>query len=244
MVLQAEIAEILKSKYNVHFSNDSSKNHRFLGRDLLCRNGLLELLTLVGAGLQAPNMTVAASLLAKHYSHLLIAGGLFSTIHKSVHLDLSLDTLSLHTNEDWSPHLQVSETFLPCRQESLDSLFERNLRPFFRFLAQVGSIQESVLWAHAAFSVHYLFDLWVEEAGTREEKQHVEQTFAVLIAGLPEIAVVFNLIPHPLFPDKSLRIRKKCCLRYCLPGAGNCTTCPILNEEERVNSLKKYHGVG
>lgn len=244
MVLQADILDILQSKYHIHFTDDGSKKHRFLGRDLLQRDGLVELLTLVGDHLKAPSRTVAASLFAKRYSYLVMAGGLFAMVHHDVHIDLSLDSLRLHTNQDWAPSLQLAETGLPSLQHSLDSLFERNFKPLFCFLAQVGPIQESILWAHASYNVHYLFDLWMEEAETEEEKLHVEQTFTSLLAGIPELAVVFEEIPHPLFPDKTLRIRKKCCLRYCLPEAGNCTTCPRIHEVERVESLRKYHGVG
>lgn len=245
MVLDADIEGILQKKYNIHFTVDDSRKHRFFGRELLERDGLLELLTLVGAHLQSPNQTVTASLFAKHYGHLVIAGGLFATVHRGNHLDLSLDSLSLQTNEDWSPRLQLSNTCLPSMRDSLVSLFENNLKPLYRFLSEIGQIQESVLWAHASYSVHYLIDLWVEEAETEEEKRHLEEFFSTLLADTPELGLAFEVIPHPLFSEKTLRVRKKCCLRYCLPsGANNCTTCPKLSEEERVDSLKEYHGMG
>ncbi|RXT05240.1 siderophore-iron reductase FhuF [Ammoniphilus sp. CFH 90114] len=231
---------MLLQDYGFSFSTNGDKAYRFYGEDLQDRDKVSELLNLVGASLKSPNPVVSASLFAKYYSYTLIAGGLFALTHMGKKLDLSLPMISIETDPLWSPSLVLDRTPTDiegeaCKKQALTSIFLDNLKPVYHTLMRHTGIKKKVLWAHAAYSVHYLFDKWKGQAKEQDED------YQMLCQMIKELEMDFTIIEHPLFSEQKLTLRRECCLRSCLPKATPCTTCPMISDAARMQVLEEYH---
>lgn len=257
MPLGTELKQLLERDYHIAFANhidddkDSYSEHEavesyyFTGADLLKEEKIRQLLGILCSSLQAPNSIVTASLFAKYYSYLLLNAGFYSVMQLNRSLTLSLSNLTLIVpNDKWEPTIELKEE--PIEELKVDSskerlllnmiqtIVEENLRPLYAKLSEVTYIKSHVLWAHASYAVHHLYDLWSKKGVmTKADLQ-------VILEKVHELDIKFQVIDHPLKAGEQLRIRKECCLRCLLPEGNKCTTCPGLDERERLVALQNY----
>ncbi|MGC5326131.1 IucA/IucC family C-terminal-domain containing protein [Brevibacillus sp. SYSU BS000544] len=252
MALGIEQIEQLEREYRIAFAgsydhrddSQSEKSLQFSGADLLGDEKLRQLMGVLCSSLQAPNSIVAASLFAKYYSYLLLNAGFYSVMQLRRNLSLSLSNLTLVVPSDkWSPTIELkdepSDEPKDISREQLllkmiHTVVEENLRPLYTKLAEITYIKSHVLWAHASYSVHHLYDVWSEKQGMTEAE------LAAILGKVQELNIEFQVIDHPIKAGEKLRIRKECCLRCLLPEGSKCTTCPGLDERERVVALQNY----
>jgi siderophore-iron reductase FhuF len=252
-----EVAE----EFGLYGSDQSSNGkHSFSGKTLLEKKELFRLFDIFARDVGSSSPEVTASLITKYYSRIIGAGGLYAISVRNVGLNLSLEYITLQTSDEWSPIVQYASTPDPFNATSADrrtwregvlhSIFVNNLQPVFQSLATHTHIDISVLWANAAYSIHYYYEDWIQKAESDRLRAQIQDDFnfvthqagAELFGGLGQnpLDIHFKTIDHPLNPNQKLRLRHKCCLRYLLPEGANCTTCPRLNEDAREEILKAY----
>lgn len=251
--------EKLEREFNLYYPKNWSHSNVFRGTDLLKDEGLESLLHILGSSIQSPSRLVSASLFAKYYSYLVFSGPLYVMSHYNEPMDVSLDRISLITTEKWQPILQFNEPYTPIqnriarsewRDQVIESVFKYNLKPIYELLTKLTKIDQDTLWAHVSYSVHWAYDEWIESAVDNVVKEQLKEDFNYLtkaapghlfgMEGMNPLDIKFTLIDHPIFPNKKFRLRKKCCLRYKLPDAINCTTCPCIDEDRRKQLLMAY----
>lgn len=230
--------------------------YSFSGKELLSKDELFRLFELFGKNVNSSSPEVLASLFSKYYSRIIGVGGLYAMSVLNTGLNLSLQHITLLSDDQWSPAVQydsIDSTLLKhrdrheWREHVVRTLFANNLQRVFQSLAAHTRIDISVLWANAAYSIHYYYPSWIDQAETDSLKARIQDDFDFVMrkakaelfgcVGSNPLDLSFKTIDHPLIPDEKLRLRHKCCLRYMLPETANCTTCPKLTEEARKDVI-------
>ncbi len=237
MPLCSEQKQILEQEYSIYFSKKKVMMHQFHGTDLLQTEKLSQLLGILEASFHSPNRIVTASLFVKYYGYLLISAGFYGMTQLKQNLNLSLSNITLEINDKWDPIIIVKREpgepgSEPIILETVRSLFPDNLKPVFLLLSELTGIKTKTLWAHASFAVYYLYDLLSRKLVMTKED------LDIILHEIKELDIDIQVIDHPLNAGERLRIRKECCLHFCLPSGIKCTTCPNLKDQERIDALK------
>ncbi len=235
---------------------------QFLGADLLNKEKWGSIVSIMEANFETSSPKVIDSLFAKYYSYLVVSGALYCMSRLNEGIDFSLKNVILETGQEWEPILNLNTMdSIPFENSNRDtwrekviySIFAENLHPVFKMLVDESGIDRSTLWAHVSYGIHYLYEKWIKEAESLVTKERLQADFLfVTKAANPNLFgrnrvnplnLQFTVIDHPILSGETLRLRKKCCLRYLLPEGVCCTTCPRLKEEERKEVLVAYHAV-
>jgi siderophore-iron reductase FhuF len=250
---------LLQCTFRIMVSPHDSTRFQIEATDLLDKEKGKAFLREVGADLQSPSLIVTASIFFKRFLALL-SGALFSMTHHSYPLNVSLHNVRLVAEKDWKmPGFFLKTAEMPIvsgadraawREQVVRHIFRDTMKPLINALASYTRINPNILWAHAAYIVHYYYELWISEASTEEQRGRIEADFRYLvdvaepaIFGLRDknpLNTSFSIVPHPTDERHIIRIRKQCCLAYRLPGGKCCYTCPRLNEEERIEQILAY----
>jgi ferric iron reductase protein FhuF len=253
----------LENEFSLHLSRQTSMRYRFEGLDLLDKDKLNEVLSVLGTSVGSSSPIIIASLFSKYYSKIVAAGALYGMSCLNESMNLSLNNTEFKTNDEWNPIILLkNKGTVPCpeydreawRENALRMIFAENLYPVFRQLTTLTRIDPSILWANASYSVHWFYDQWIEAAETDTDRKRVYTDFQFVtkeakaelfgLQGINPLDLNYKVVEHPVDPTKTLRIRNKCCLRYGLPKGACCSTCPRLDEEARkevilANQTKK-----
>ncbi|OXM84185.1 IucA/IucC family C-terminal-domain containing protein [Paenibacillus rigui] len=225
---------------------------------------LLAMLGRFAESVQSPALQVTGSLFIKRYA-LLIAGALHGFIRNQVALDVSLDRMKLVWKEPVLQFVVESEEQPACvigiedekerRSSYFRHLFADQVVPMLSRVSQVTKIDEDTLWGTVSYSLAYWKEQWLNSELTAGERAHIETCFAELMdadgktqfAGkdMNPLTAAFRRVNNP-WDDKTVLVRSKCCLFYCLPGKkeGHCYTCPKISDELRLDKYAQAHGYG
>lgn len=257
--MNQQLRNLLENEYSICFSTDPLKEISIHGTDLLQEDRLMEALEQLGQMTKSPVSLEVASLFSKYYSSLVVTGPLYAMSHFNTAVDVSLPHIYMESSHEWKPSIRIHSTkdrvnVFPSskryllREKVLTDVFLNNIVKVFIQLEKCTGIRKSLLWANAAFSIHYFFERWIEEEKDPSLKKQISEDFTYVTQyaraqlfgeeAINPLNIQFDTIPHPLEKDKSFRLRKKCCLRYLLPESPPCTTCPRLTEGERLSVMK------
>jgi ferric iron reductase protein FhuF len=190
--------------------------------------------------------SVAASMLAKRYTALLMPGWLFALSRMDQAIAVTPERWHIRFGTGWDVQLILpidTEISTPAserdrvlwRQQSTAAFFHNHLSPLFHAFSQ--HLSPSVLWESALSYLYYYYETWEKEAETAEEQNRLQEDFRFLIhrnnpwidGRTPNpLSIPFRLVSPPAGKGESLRLRRTCCLYYRLPDAGCCSNCPRL----------------
>lgn len=250
---------LLQCTFRIMVTPHDSAGYQIDAADLLDKEKGKAFLREVGAHLQSPSLIVTASIFFKRFLAL-ISGALFSMTHHSCALNVSLHNIRLVADDDWKmPGFFLSTAEIPIvsgtdreawREQVVRHIFRDTVKPLIHALASHTRINPNILWAHAAYIVHYYYQLWLSEAKTAAEREQIEADFRYMVEqaepaifGLRDknpLNTSFSIVPHPTDEHHEIRIRKQCCLAYRLPGGKCCYTCPKLDQEKRIEQILAY----
>jgi len=249
----------LESSFRVRIAAQPESSLQFPAAALLHKEEGKRFLREAGNQMGSPSYVVTASLFFKRFLSLLSAA-LYCMSVRSVELNASLPNVTISGETDWKLpcfYLKEAGGWRPVpgerdswRTQVTERLFRDTIRPLISALASASGIHANVLWAHAAYIVHYYYDEWLREAETEELRQQIADDFRFLTKeadpkwfgrkdGNP-LDVSHTVIPHPNDSAHPIRIRKQCCFQYRLSGGKCCYTCPMLNEEKRMEQILAY----
>lgn len=249
----------LESVFRIHIVSEQDLRLQFSAASMLNKEEGKRFLREIGSDLQSPSHVVTASLFFKRFLALL-SGGLYTMSHHSLELNISLPNVTLRGESTWklpSFHLQEAGFWRPdpadreyWREQVAQRMFRDTVKPLITALASYSGIHANVLWSHTAYIVHYYYDNWTSSAETTELGEQIASDFHFLtreaepkLFGLRDrnpLNTNFTVIQHPSEADHPILIRKTCCLQYRLQGGKCCYTCPMLNEEKRIEQILAY----
>ncbi|MFY0543853.1 IucA/IucC family C-terminal-domain containing protein [Brevibacillus sp. H7] len=249
----------LERAFRIHIASEPEAPLRFSAASLLHKEEGKRFLQEVGSHIHSPSYVVTASLFFKRFLALL-SGGLYTMSHHSVELNISLPNVTLCAEGSWSLprfHLREAGGFRPdpadrerWREQVAERMFRDTIKPLISALASYTGIHTNVLWSHTAYIIHYYYDEFMRRAETDELREQIRGDFHFLtkkadpkLFGLRDRNPMnndFTVIPHPTEADHPIRIRKQCCFQYRLQGGKCCYTCPMLNEEKRLEQILAY----
>ncbi|UUZ90560.1 (2Fe-2S)-binding protein [Paenibacillus sp. P25] len=208
------------------------------GKEPLTEEGLQEALRLFGEGLGSNAFKATASVFTKYYAKKL-CGVLYgmSVLNEGLSLPLHGLVLEFGQAPDFSLR-PVSPSLIPCpsgdratwRKWILQSLFAENLTLLFEELARQTCVHRDILWENALVYIRHYYGVWTEEAASAEDRRRIADDYRYLTAEAE--AGLFGIGSQPFAPyDTTLApgykpMRKTCCMRYLLPEAACCKTCP------------------
>jgi|GEM_PF-901163 len=248
---------LLESVFRITTIDPSHAHRRQAASELLDSERLEAFIIQAGEDLQSPTPAVTASIFVKRYLAL-IAGAFYSMSIHSYGLYIALDGLILTGRESWrEPAFFLDKadggigfpqsSRVEWREAVIRHISNENLQPMINAFSRTTGISPNILWGHAAYLLHYYYDVWRKEASSPELRAQVEEDFRYLtevedpaLFGSCEknpFQVTYTTVPHPHLPGEQIRLRKHCCLAYMLTNGKCCYTCPTITEEKRSELL-------
>ncbi|WP_413376433.1 (2Fe-2S)-binding protein [Paenibacillus taichungensis] len=201
--------------------------------------------------IDAPDMKVAASMLAKRIGYLWTAPLVIAMTFHHQHVTFQLEnsflyhpTLSANEGGTRFPFLAVnglraeplSEDREFSREKVVEEMFAVQLTPLLKMLAAIAPLSMSILWENIMVRIGPLYTLEAEEA--ERESEHIQADFSYLTQGAP--GHVFGVKRNPLtrFTDHKDNIpvakseRITCCFYYQMSGE-YCRKCPKIDNENK-----------
>ncbi|MFS0870407.1 (2Fe-2S)-binding protein [Paenibacillus xylanilyticus] len=199
--------------------------------------------------INAPDMKVAASMLAKRIGFLwtapLVTAMTFHHRHVSFQLENSFlyhPTLSANEGGTRFPFLAVNGLQAEAltgdrelwREKVVEEMFAVQLTPLLKTLAAIAPLSMSILWENIMVRIGPLYTSDADDAG--QESQHIQHDFSYLTQGAPGQVFGVKRNPFTRFTEtknnvpvvKSKRIT--CCLYYQMSGE-YCRKCPKIDNE-------------
>lgn len=199
--------------------------------------------------IDAPDMKVAASMLAKRIGYLWTAPLVTAMTYHHQHVSFQLDNsflyhpkLSANVGGTRFPFLAVNGLQAEAltgdrevwRKKAAQEMFAVQLTPLLKTLAAIAPLSMSILWENIMVRIGQLYTPKADDAG--QENKHIQADFSYLTQGAP--GQVFGVRKNPLtrFTDcmshvpvaKSERIT--CCFYYQMSGE-YCRKCPKIDNE-------------
>jgi siderophore-iron reductase FhuF len=246
---------VLYNLFRISFTPQPASVLQFSAVGLLQKEEGKAFLRQMGNHIGSPSYVVTASLFFKRFLSL-ISGGLYAMSVHSTGMNLSLSNVILYAEENWKLpgfYLRDAEGITPgaegreqWRKQVVQGLFRDTVKPLISALTSYTGIHTNVLWSHLAYIVHFYYEEWLKQAESDELRARIADDFRFLreaeprTLGLREknpIDTSFTVIPHPHDADRPIRIRRQCCFHYRLPEGRCCYTCPLLNEEKRMEQI-------
>jgi siderophore-iron reductase FhuF len=246
---------VLDSQFRISVTPQPASFLQFAAVGLLQKEEGKTFIRQVGNHLGSPSYVVTASVFFKRFLSL-ISGGLYAMSVHSAGLNLSLPNVTLYADENWKIpgfYLRDGEASRPepkgraqWREQVVQRLFRETVKPLISALTSYTGIHRNVLWSHTAYIVHYYYEEWLKRAESAELRAQIADDFRFLCEAEPKtfglrdknpLHTSFTVIPHPNDADQPIRIRRQCCFQYRLQGGRCCYTCPLLNEEMRIEQI-------
>ncbi|USK83729.1 IucA/IucC family C-terminal-domain containing protein [Peribacillus asahii] len=198
--------------------------------------------------LQAPSLSVTASMFSKRYAYLVVASTLYSMVEFNGVFVLPLKACSFSTKQTLSIQEYLCQwnqgmdgTREQWREKLLQELFSNHITPVWNMLKKISGISSAILWENLAVRINSVYRKVLEQEVTSIKKQRVDSDFHYLKGASGEL---FDLLENPI--SRFLKIgeelhihpdRQTCCLYYQLKedmeGIGYCTNCPIGRKRKR-----------
>ncbi|MGG7445393.1 IucA/IucC family C-terminal-domain containing protein [Kosakonia oryzendophytica] len=213
--------------------------------DDTCRAVLQRVMTFMGA----PDLAIAASLLAKRLAFLASGNVLYAMTVFDKGLPLSLTASRLeyaHDNGVWRSSLPVDVTTTQAasgeretwRAEIVSTLFKGYFAPLWQSLARVSGLPEAILWENTAVRVYSLYQGRMETLDAVQEQRRQADFHWLLEQAEPE---QFGLAWNPLkrfrrplqnnAAGQAVRFRRTCCFYYkASQPVEYCHNCPLLKK--------------
>jgi len=213
-----------------------------------CHNILHRIMPLIGA----PDLPIAASLLAKRIAFLATGNVLYALSVFDKGLSLSLSTARLeyaHDNGLWTSSLPVDITttgYLPGKRDAwreaiVGALFKEFLAPLWQSMAKISGLPAQILWENTAVRVYSLYQGRMESLDIHQDHRQQEDFRWLLEQADPAL---FGLPWNPLkrfyrplqmnAAGKKVRFRRTCCFYYkASKPIEYCQNCPLLKQEKR-----------
>jgi ferric iron reductase protein FhuF len=219
-------------------------------------------ITVMASTLQAKTEAAAASLFAKAYGRILV-GALYAVSLNDICFSLAPERTELLLHPERSELRLVTDG---SDFEALDGdcasrgewtnrqlrrVYAEHLQPMLTLLSDMYSVQAAALWENSLVYILHYYQVWkdsLQEDPARQERvmddfRHLTSPsesppFLNSSMGNP-FAVEGRLIPHPVHEDRTLRIRKTCCLKSQAGGGRACTVCPCIDEASRIALFDK-----
>ncbi len=207
-----------------------------------CRALLHRVMPLTGA----PDLAIAASLLAKRVAFLATGNVLYtmSVFDKGLPLSLPVSRLDYaHDDGKWTSSLPVNflaTGYLPgerdaWREKVVGALFNGFLSPIWQSLAQVSGLPVQILWENTAVRVFSLYQGRMEGLSERQGlRQQADFNWLVEWADPSLFGLSWNPLKRfrrPLQQNaagKAVRFRRTCCFYYkATQPADYCLNCPL-----------------
>lgn len=211
-----------------------------------CRAVLQRVMPLIGA----PDLAIAASLLAKRLAFLATGNVLYamSVFDKGLPLSLYASRLEYaHDNGLWNSSLPVDVTvthYLPDQRDAwretvVGALFRDYLAPLWQSLARVSGLPEAILWENTAVRVYSLYQGRMEGLNAQQAQRQQADFAWLLDAAAPQLfGAAWNPLKRfrrPAQKDaagKMVRFRRTCCFYYkASTPVAYCHNCPLCREK-------------
>lgn len=231
------------SQFRMIFNKDMGNTSSLEAAELLDENKLTAYLESAKTNMNAPNMTVAASLFSKRYSYLTLVPALYAMSRYNKFLDVSINNLEIidgFEQDIWMPRLFVKDQMIvtansdqeraECQLQFVQQLFSQHLNAVWDVLAKVGKVSKQTLWENTAVYIFWLYESVLSELAAATANKDFQ--FLLFEA---EGLYFGNYTSNPLlsfYTDKreldgaQIRIRKTCCLSYKISENYICNTCP------------------
>jgi ferric iron reductase protein FhuF len=259
-MLSANEQALLKTRHRISFAEewpgayyplsdirDGDSNGRFISEYTLA--------------LSSPKPSVTGSLFIKRYSTLIV-GALYGFTFSSYGMDLTRSNISLVLDgQSIAYHIWRREEpevlHHVCNREKkreryIRHMLEDNVTPIFQQMVRQCGIDSATLWSTLSYLLAYWKNSWLQDAALSWNYRRIEEDYAYLVqkaepewfgesSGNP-LSASFLSVDDPLYPGKSIWLRRKCCLNYCLPGGDRyCYTCPRISDKRRIEKYREVH---
>ncbi|AJE53066.1 ferric iron reductase [Paenibacillus jamilae] len=250
--LSTDLWQQTVEEHSIRLGEPSEDNVRIIALSQLheeaaCREYLSWLQEYIGA----PDMRVAASMLAKRIGYLWIAPLLTAmTVHHQ-HVSFRLDNSFLY-----HPTLTANEggTHFPLlamnglraealtgdrevwREKVVKEMFALHLAPLLKTLAAIAPLSMSILWENIMIRIVPLYTPEVDNA--EQESQHIQADFSYLTQEAPGHLFGVKRNPFTRFTKNKDSIpavkskRTTCCFYYQMSGE-YCRKCPKIDNENK-----------
>lgn len=211
-----------------------------------CRALLARVMPLIGA----PDLAIAASLLAKRLAFLATGNVLYamSVFDKGLPLSLYASRVEYaHDNGLWSSSLPVDVDVThylsgqrdAWRETVVGALFRDYLSPLWQSLARVSGLPEAILWENTAVRVYSLYQGRMEGLNAQQTQRQQADFAWLLDAATPDLfAAPWNPLRRFRRPaqksaaGKMVRFRRTCCFYYkASTPVAYCHNCPLCREK-------------
>lgn len=229
-------------------------------RDFLQPASVMDMVESMMRDVSTPDRRVAASLFMKHYAWIVTRVGLAPMTLLGVGLDVSIDHVGVvhsgstthglllsdsgetrilsdrwqrhHEPERAAPSLAALQEFVRLK------LVDEHLSLVIDTLYELTSCPRQILWGSAGYAAAYLFD---EIAVDRSLARRVIEDRAAFLD--QHDAPFSQSVRHEHLrvdnSERSVLIRRACCLWYRVGPDDLCFYCPLLNETDRVETLDR-----
>lgn len=219
---------------------------------LLEREYCLAYLDGLAVRLGVDSRPIAASMLSKRYAALAAVPFFYALTCYDKALELPLESVLLRSGKDrgdpWLEGITVRGSLSavpaggvrePWRYRAAERFVRLHLTPLWEALSRYSGISEAVLWENTAVRIYSLYEKKLPSLGCASFAQ-IADDLRFLLHELPAEAFGWRRQPFAQFfggsqDDESvsggkptqLRVRKTCCLHYCVSGRGDfCAACP------------------
>lgn len=238
----------LESRFPWSFETDVPAANTFAA-SLLDPSDRNRLLSMWQERIGTKECSVAASMLLKRYTAILMPGWLFALSRLNQAIAITPEQWALRFGEGWDVSLilpakpavssPASADARPLwRQQAIRSLFHDHLAPVIYAFSE--HLSPSVSWESARLYLYHYYETWEREADSTQARTQLQEDFHFLternnpwIDGRTPnpLSIPFRLVKSPDEAEESMRVRRTCCLYYRLPNASCCTTCPRQKHE-------------
>ncbi|WP_170105539.1 IucA/IucC family C-terminal-domain containing protein [Desmospora activa] len=245
--LQLDTAS-LEKRFAWSFETEAPSNNTFAA-SLLNPSDRDRLLRMWQERIGTQEWSVAASMLFKRYTALLMPGWLFALSRLDQAITVTPERWALRFGEGWDVSLVLptepavtvpsSADERPLwRQLAVRAFFHDHLAPVIHAFSD--HLSPSVCWESARLYLYHYYESWEREAESIQVQKQLQDDLHFLIdrnnpwidGRTPNpLSIPFRLVKLPEEPDQSMRVRRTCCLYYRLPDAICCTTCPRRKHE-------------
>ncbi|MBM4765272.1 IucA/IucC family C-terminal-domain containing protein [Bacillus sp. B15-48] len=214
--------------------------------DLLNEEKCLSFLQKQMTEIQAPNLSVAASMFSKRYAYLVVSSTLYcmAEFNCVLNFPVSACTLSkerkLCIQEDRCKWQEVRNmTREHWRENVLRNLFSSHITPVLDILKKTSRISSAILWENIATRINSIYEKTLAKELNRDKIERLNSDFNYLENASGEL---FNLNENPL--KRYLKIgeelktnpsRRTCCMYYKLmknlEEISHCGNCPIRSKQ-------------
>lgn len=246
------ISVFMRNHFRIALDHGRDERYPFTASDLLDPSARSTIFALQAAQLGHPDLQVVGTLFAKRYSVLftgLIASmDLFDYPLSSTLGDIrfriieraAMEYQAIPASSEMLPYSDLEER--KGKRTEYSQQLRRRTEALFRSVSAHTGVSPKVMWSLVA---HQLRQYYARLQNARDLEVPAERLSLALAdqgilmgegSGNP-LAVHLRSLPHPLYPDARIYVRRYCCMAFKIKQHGYCSTCPGVSETERLKML-------